>query len=124
MDEETDVITLRPRLTIFSDVHPELYAVFKKTPQSRHNAMVLNMLVRLATLEKYVGQGNATVQTGSASVALNSGPPIHPAKSVRKDQKPVPGPEEQKVMKEPASSSRPNIGDMSSVLGGMLEQVS
>lgn len=53
-----DQISLRPRMTILSDLHPELYDLFKRTPEKRHNALAMQMLVRMATIERYSGLGS------------------------------------------------------------------
>ena len=48
-----DQISLRPRMTINVDLHPESYDLFRRTPEKRHNALAMQMLVRLATIERY-----------------------------------------------------------------------
>ena len=54
-----DLISLRPRMTIHVDLHPELYELFKRTPEKRHNALAMQMLVRMATIERYSGFGSS-----------------------------------------------------------------
>lgn len=54
MPDETRQINLRPRLSIFEDIHPELFEAFDRIPESRQNALVMQMLVRMATIDRYV----------------------------------------------------------------------
>lgn len=50
---QADEISLRPRLTICKDLHPELFEIFNRTPVNRHNALVMQMLIRMATIDVY-----------------------------------------------------------------------
>jgi hypothetical protein len=49
---DEDFISLRPRITIFRDLHPELFEMFSQTPVSRHNALAMSLLVRMATIHQ------------------------------------------------------------------------
>ena len=69
-------ISIRPRLTFFEDIHPELFEIFARIPESRYNAMVMQMMVKMATIEKYGGSFMNQSMPGSEPSPLKDSKPV------------------------------------------------
>lgn len=118
---DDEPITLRPRLTIFPDVHPELFEVIKNTHPSRYNAMVMNMMVRLAALERYAGQGVALGSTAPIASRSATKLPSRPAVVERKPEPISTRPQGEKTASTTPVSETPNLTLLAGALGGMLD---
>ena len=88
-------ISLRPRLSIFKDIHPELYDLFNRIPPTRHNSLVMQMLVRMATIERYGGIGAfSAVQEDIYKAGSRLSPePVSSYDATRPTLSPSPAPE-------------------------------
>ena len=73
---EKGQISIRPRLTFFEDIHPELFEIFERIPESRYNAMVMQMMVKMATIEKYGGSFMNQSMPSSEPAPLKENKPI------------------------------------------------
>ena len=74
---ENGQISIRPRLTFFEDIHPELFEIFERIPESRYNAMVMQMMVKMATIEKYGGSFMNQSMAVSEPVPHKESKPVH-----------------------------------------------
>ena len=109
-------IGLRPRLTIFKDLHPELYDQFKRTSIGSHNRLAMQMLVRMATIDCYEAIGvwggdMDTVLSTVSAVDTKTETPV--AKTAVKTKPAAIAPEPVKADEEPTT---PSDSDNSSIL--------
>lgn len=93
----SDCINLRPRITVHRELHPELYERLNSVDPDLHNALIVQMLIKYAALEKYAGIGfrSDVLVSNSDAKNLNSSD-VHafkqkkaPQKTISKDVKPL-----------------------------------
>lgn len=114
------VIYLRPRLSFFEDIHPELYERFNQIPASRHNALVFQMLVKLEAIERYAKFAGVNLPQTDAEVRASikevKTAPVRKAEVVPIEKPPV------QVHESGSNSEKSSILDLKDALGdlGML----
>ncbi|WP_131421481.1 hypothetical protein [Comamonas thiooxydans] len=118
-------INLRPRLSIFKDIHPELYELVSRIPPSRHNALVMQMLVRMATIDRYGGIGSFSSPKLDAPPAEWTSQGVEPSLPAPKpttaaSTSPVLSAEEPSSSASMVDQPSGSIEDLKSALGDML----
>lgn len=120
MAEGNVLISLRARLSIYSDLHPDLYEVFKNTPASRHNAMVMQMLLRLATIEKHGGLTSSNQVSAPAQKSSVVAAPAPQAKAAAPIASTVPLAVVSSHGNETKRGDAPNMSHLAGALGGFV----
>ena len=121
---EKGQISIRPRLTFFEDIHPELFEIFERIPESRYNAMVMQMMVKMATIEKYGGSFmNQSMPVSEPPPHKDSKPVLNKVKPMTQGDKQITQAAQKKVeavgADQEVSSTEGVTSNLLEALGGM-----